>query len=131
MCLGAVLFYLKPLVSFAGVQLLSYLLLARQTQQQKFVNWQGDAEFRGKDFTAAVTFGNPDVLVGSGKTLKYIQEAIFHSFLLSFHSRMILWRLIIVLLAGFVSMSCFDFSITHCFSFGMKGEVFFSFLSLL
>lgn len=39
-----------------------------QTQQQKFVNWQGDAEFRGEDFTATVTFGNPDVLVGSGKS---------------------------------------------------------------
>lgn len=38
-----------------------------QTQQQKFVNWQGDCEVRGEDFTAAVTLGNPDVLVGSGK----------------------------------------------------------------
>lgn len=37
-----------------------------QTQQQKFVNWQCDAEYRGDDFTAAVTLGNPDVLVGSG-----------------------------------------------------------------
>lgn len=37
-----------------------------QTQQQKFVNWQGDAELRGEDFTATVTVGNPDVLVGSG-----------------------------------------------------------------
>uniref|UniRef100_W5KQJ7 Translocase of outer mitochondrial membrane 40 homolog, like n=1 Tax=Astyanax mexicanus TaxID=7994 RepID=W5KQJ7_ASTMX len=40
--------------------------LAFQTQQQKFVNWQGDAEFRGEDFTATVTVGNPDVVVGSG-----------------------------------------------------------------
>lgn len=37
-----------------------------QTQQNKFVNWQGDAEIRGEDFTATVTLGNPDVLVGSG-----------------------------------------------------------------
>ncbi|KAG7219424.1 hypothetical protein INR49_009258 [Caranx melampygus] len=37
--------------------------LAFQTQQNKFVNWQGDAEFRGEDFTATVTLGNPDVLV--------------------------------------------------------------------
>lgn len=37
-----------------------------QTQQNKFVNWQGDAEFRGEDFTATVTLGNPDLLVGSG-----------------------------------------------------------------
>ncbi|KAL0962582.1 hypothetical protein UPYG_G00342060 [Umbra pygmaea] len=40
--------------------------LAFQTQQQKFVNWQGDCEVRGEDYTAAVTLGNPDVLVGSG-----------------------------------------------------------------
>uniref|UniRef100_A0AAY5LB98 Mitochondrial import receptor subunit TOM40 homolog n=1 Tax=Esox lucius TaxID=8010 RepID=A0AAY5LB98_ESOLU len=40
--------------------------LAFQTQQQKFVNWQGDCEVRGEDFTAAVTLGNPDILVGSG-----------------------------------------------------------------
>lgn len=38
-----------------------------QTQQSKFVNWQVDGEYRGSDFTAAVTLGNPDVLVGSGK----------------------------------------------------------------
>lgn len=37
-----------------------------QTQQHKFVNWQCDMECRGDDFTAAVTLGNPDVLVGSG-----------------------------------------------------------------
>ena len=36
-------------------------------QQSKFVNWQVDGEYRGSDFTAAVTLGNPDVLVGSGK----------------------------------------------------------------
>uniref|UniRef100_A0A3P9HBM9 Translocase of outer mitochondrial membrane 40 homolog (yeast) n=1 Tax=Oryzias latipes TaxID=8090 RepID=A0A3P9HBM9_ORYLA len=40
--------------------------IAIQTQQQKFVNWQCDMEYRGKDFTTAVTLGNPDVLVGSG-----------------------------------------------------------------
>lgn len=39
-----------------------------QTQQQKFVNWQGDAEFRGENFTATVTVGNPDVIVGSGRS---------------------------------------------------------------
>lgn len=39
--------------------------MAIQTQQSKFVNWQVDGEYRGSDFTAAVTLGNPDVLVGS------------------------------------------------------------------
>lgn len=42
-----------------------------QTQQQKFVNWQCDAEYRGDDFTAAVTLGNPDVLVGSGNQFAF------------------------------------------------------------
>lgn len=37
-----------------------------QTQQHKFVNWQCDFEYRGEDFTTAVTLGNPDVVVGSG-----------------------------------------------------------------
>ncbi|EGW05329.1 Mitochondrial import receptor subunit TOM40-like [Cricetulus griseus] len=41
--------------------------MAIQTQQSKFVNWQVDGECWGCDFTAAVTLGNPDVLVGSGK----------------------------------------------------------------
>ncbi|KFP43808.1 Mitochondrial import receptor subunit TOM40, partial [Chlamydotis macqueenii] len=39
--------------------------VAFQTQQAKFVNWQVDGEYRGADFTAAVTLGNPDILVGS------------------------------------------------------------------
>lgn len=43
------------------------ILSCSQTQQNKFVNWQGDAEVRGDDFTATVTLGNPDVLAGSGK----------------------------------------------------------------
>uniref|UniRef100_A0A3B3QT46 Translocase of outer mitochondrial membrane 40 homolog (yeast) n=1 Tax=Paramormyrops kingsleyae TaxID=1676925 RepID=A0A3B3QT46_9TELE len=37
-----------------------------QTQQQKFMNWQCDAEYKGDDFTATVTLGNPDALAGSG-----------------------------------------------------------------
>lgn len=45
-----------------------------QTQQHKFVNWQCDAEYRGDDFTAAVTLGNPDVLLGSGIFTLYSVE---------------------------------------------------------
>ncbi|KAK5605713.1 Mitochondrial import receptor subunit TOM40 [Crenichthys baileyi] len=50
--------------------------VAFQTQQQKFVNWQGDAEFRGDDFTATVTFGNPDVLIGSGIIITHYLQSI-------------------------------------------------------
>uniref|UniRef100_A0A3Q1G7H9 Translocase of outer mitochondrial membrane 40 n=1 Tax=Acanthochromis polyacanthus TaxID=80966 RepID=A0A3Q1G7H9_9TELE len=50
--------------------------VAFQTQQHKFVNWQGDAEFRGEDFTATVTLGNPDVLVGSGIVVTHYLQSI-------------------------------------------------------
>ncbi|XP_075995204.1 mitochondrial import receptor subunit TOM40B [Genypterus blacodes] len=50
--------------------------VAFQTQQNKFVNWQGDAEFRGEDFTAAVTLGNPDVLVGSGIVVAHYLQSV-------------------------------------------------------
>jgi len=47
-------------------------LCVLQTQQHKFVNWQCDMEWRGEDFTAAVTLGNPDVLVGSGRIYLFV-----------------------------------------------------------
>uniref|UniRef100_A0A6Q2Z6K8 Mitochondrial import receptor subunit TOM40 homolog n=1 Tax=Esox lucius TaxID=8010 RepID=A0A6Q2Z6K8_ESOLU len=47
-----------------------------ETQQQKFVNWQGDCEVRGEDFTAAVTLGNPDILVGSGIVVAHYLQSI-------------------------------------------------------
>lgn len=50
--------------------------IAIQTQQQKFVNWQCDMEYRGEDFTAAVTLGNPDVLVGSGILVSHYLQSI-------------------------------------------------------
>ncbi|XP_025050841.1 mitochondrial import receptor subunit TOM40 homolog [Alligator sinensis] len=50
--------------------------LAFQTQQSKFVNWQVDGEFRGADFTAAVTLGNPDVLVGSGILVAHYLQSV-------------------------------------------------------
>ncbi|KAF4113565.1 hypothetical protein G5714_006110 [Onychostoma macrolepis] len=33
-----------------------------QTQQAQFVTWQFETEYRGSDFTAAVTMANPDIL---------------------------------------------------------------------
>ncbi|KAK1795417.1 hypothetical protein P4O66_010593 [Electrophorus voltai] len=50
--------------------------VAMQTQQHKFVNWQCDAEYRGDDFTAAVTLGNPDVLVGSGILVAHYLQSL-------------------------------------------------------
>ncbi|MBN3284902.1 TOM40 protein, partial [Polyodon spathula] len=50
--------------------------LAFQTQQSKFVNWQVDGEYRGEDFTAAVTLGNPDIIVGSGILVAHYLQSI-------------------------------------------------------
>lgn len=50
--------------------------IALQTQQQKFVNWQCDMEYRGEDFTAGMTLGNPDVLVGSGILVTHYLQSI-------------------------------------------------------
>ncbi|TRY99631.1 hypothetical protein DNTS_004823 [Danionella cerebrum] len=33
-----------------------------QTQQAQFVTWQFETEYRGRDFTAAVTMANPDIM---------------------------------------------------------------------
>ncbi|KAI4811537.1 mitochondrial import receptor subunit TOM40 homolog [Pseudochaenichthys georgianus] len=50
--------------------------IAIQTQQHKFVNWQCDMEWRGENFTSAVTLGNPDVLVGSGILVSHYLQSI-------------------------------------------------------
>ncbi|CAL9705172.1 unnamed protein product [Knipowitschia caucasica] len=50
--------------------------IAIQTQQQKFVNWQCDMEYRGEDFTSAVTLGNPDLLLGSGLLVAHYLQSI-------------------------------------------------------
>ncbi|KAM8793649.1 mitochondrial import receptor subunit TOM40 homolog, partial [Eudromia elegans] len=49
---------------------------ALQTQGSSFVNWQLDAEFRGGDFTAAVTLGNPDLLAGSGILVAHYLQSV-------------------------------------------------------
>ncbi|KAG9482114.1 hypothetical protein GDO78_011029 [Eleutherodactylus coqui] len=50
--------------------------VALQSQQSKFVNWQIDTEYRGEDFTAAVTLGNPDILVGSGIVVAHYLQSV-------------------------------------------------------
>ncbi|XP_063291918.1 mitochondrial import receptor subunit TOM40 homolog [Pelobates fuscus] len=50
--------------------------IALQTQQSKFVNWQVDSEYKGEDFTAAVTVGNPDILVGSAILVAHYLQSI-------------------------------------------------------
>lgn len=38
-----------------------------QTQQSKFLTWQFDGEYRGDDYTATLTLGNPDLIGESGE----------------------------------------------------------------
>ncbi|XP_069796121.1 mitochondrial import receptor subunit TOM40 homolog isoform X1 [Narcine bancroftii] len=47
-----------------------------QTQQSKFVNWQVDSEYRGEDYTAMLTLGNPDILLGSGIMVAHFMQSI-------------------------------------------------------
>lgn len=41
--------------------------LPAQTQQSKFLTWQFDGEYRGGDYTATLTLGNPDLIGESGE----------------------------------------------------------------
>lgn len=41
-----------------------------QTVQSQFVTWQFETEYRGSDFTAAVTMANPDIFRESGTNLQ-------------------------------------------------------------
>ncbi|XP_064900106.1 mitochondrial import receptor subunit TOM40 homolog isoform X1 [Columba livia] len=50
--------------------------VAFQTQGSKFINWQLDGEYRGGDFTAAVTLGNPDILLGSGILVAHYLQSV-------------------------------------------------------
>uniref|UniRef100_A0A3P9AGB8 Translocase of outer mitochondrial membrane 40 homolog (yeast) n=2 Tax=Esox lucius TaxID=8010 RepID=A0A3P9AGB8_ESOLU len=50
--------------------------IAIQTQHHKFVNWQCDMEYRGGNFTSAVTLGNPDILIGSGIIVAHYLQSI-------------------------------------------------------
>uniref|UniRef100_A0A8C6VNJ3 Translocase of outer mitochondrial membrane 40 like n=1 Tax=Naja naja TaxID=35670 RepID=A0A8C6VNJ3_NAJNA len=44
-----------------------------QTQQAKFTTWQFDTEYRGDDYTATLTLGNPDLISESGEG-----ELVYH-----------------------------------------------------
>lgn len=46
------------------------MLIVLQTQQSQFVTWQFETEYRGSDFTAAVTVANPDILRESGELMR-------------------------------------------------------------
>uniref|UniRef100_A0AAY5KQ70 Translocase of outer mitochondrial membrane 40 like n=1 Tax=Esox lucius TaxID=8010 RepID=A0AAY5KQ70_ESOLU len=47
-----------------------------QTQQAQFVTWQFEAEYRGSDFTAAVTMANPDILRESVILVAHVLQSV-------------------------------------------------------
>lgn len=48
-----------------------------QTVQSQYVTWQFETEYRGSDFTAAVTMANPDIFRESGAELKNVSHSHF------------------------------------------------------
>ncbi|XP_053224839.1 mitochondrial import receptor subunit TOM40B isoform X2 [Podarcis raffonei] len=47
-----------------------------QTQQSKFVTWQFDTEYRGDDYTATLTLGNPDLISESIIVVAHFLQSI-------------------------------------------------------
>ncbi|KAF7688859.1 mitochondrial import receptor subunit TOM40B [Silurus meridionalis] len=47
-----------------------------QTVQSQFVTWQFEAEYRGSDFTAAVTIANPDIFRESVITVAHFLQSV-------------------------------------------------------
>ncbi|XP_005999393.1 mitochondrial import receptor subunit TOM40B [Latimeria chalumnae] len=53
-----------------------------QTQQSKFVTWQCDTEYRGDDYTATLTLGNPDVVSESVIVVAHFLQSITRNLVL-------------------------------------------------
>ncbi|CAN0397387.1 unnamed protein product, partial [Lampetra planeri] len=48
-----------------------------QTQQDRFVNWQLDTEYRGDDFTATLTLGHPNLPNTSGVAVAHFLQSVW------------------------------------------------------
>ncbi|XP_060220645.1 mitochondrial import receptor subunit TOM40B isoform X2 [Meriones unguiculatus] len=53
-----------------------------QTQQAKFLTWQFDGEYRGDDYTATLTLGNPDLIGESVIMVAHFLQSITHRLVL-------------------------------------------------
>lgn len=56
--------------------------LPTQTQQAKFLTWQFDGEYRGDDYTATLTLGNPDLIGESVIMVAHFLQSITHRLVL-------------------------------------------------
>ncbi|XP_048381362.1 mitochondrial import receptor subunit TOM40B-like isoform X1 [Stegostoma tigrinum] len=55
---------------------------AFQTQQNKFLTWQFDSEYRGDNFTASVTLGNPDIINQSAIVVGHFLQSVTQNLVL-------------------------------------------------
>ncbi|XP_078391966.1 mitochondrial import receptor subunit TOM40B, partial [Cetorhinus maximus] len=55
---------------------------AFQTQQEKFLTWQFDSEYRGDSFTATFTLGNPDIINESVIVVGHFLQSITRNLVL-------------------------------------------------
>lgn len=53
-----------------------------QTQQSKFLTWQFDSEYRGDDYTATLTLGNPDLIGESVIVVAHFLQSLTHRLVL-------------------------------------------------
>ncbi|KAM8817793.1 mitochondrial import receptor subunit TOM40B isoform 1-T1 [Rhynchonycteris naso] len=53
-----------------------------QTQQSKFLTWQFDGEYRGDDYTATLTLGNPDLIGESVIVVAHFLQSLTHRLVL-------------------------------------------------
>ncbi|XP_004716596.1 mitochondrial import receptor subunit TOM40B [Echinops telfairi] len=53
-----------------------------QTQQAKFLTWQFDGEYRGDDYTATLTLGNPDLIGESVIMVAHFLQSLTHRLVL-------------------------------------------------
>ncbi|DAA31961.1 TPA: mitochondrial import receptor subunit TOM40B [Bos taurus] len=53
-----------------------------QTQQAKFLTWQFDGEYRGDDYTATLTLGNPDLIGESVIVVAHFLQSLTHRLVL-------------------------------------------------
>ncbi|KAF6076165.1 translocase of outer mitochondrial membrane 40 like [Phyllostomus discolor] len=53
-----------------------------ETQQSKFLTWQFDGEYRGDDYTATLTLGNPDLVGESVIVVAHFLQSLTHRLVL-------------------------------------------------
>lgn len=58
-----------------------------QTQQSKWVGYQGTLDYHGSDFTASITAANPDILAGSGMIVLQYLQSLSNRFVLTLRTR--------------------------------------------